>query len=357
MAASCIFPTNIKGGTGKTTVTIDIGCTLANKGYRVLFIDTDKQGATYKTITRMSVPGIDEHEEIYKQFKLEPRTTATLQQGCWWKGIDKYHVQLPVIAETTFFPVKLYTKYSEYASEYRKFVESVKEDYDFIIIDLPQYDPDYIGIITENHEMFGSLIPLIVTEAASTEVDNGIETYKSFIKNIKGDEALAGKVKPMMIINKNEDVSPVHDEDEELSLFYYSTKRRDENYKKIGGQDVPLFRLPNQKQASAARNCRSFLLDDITFNKHYVSPGDIDPNEIDWGQRSFDSFFTRPTLNDRRYQEKQEDFRLYAERIERIAEEIEEIVEAKPGKKTSLWVNENEKNRLSELYHLKECTR
>ena len=42
---------NYKGGTGKTTTTLNLGAALVNKGYKVLLIDFDGQGNLTKAVT------------------------------------------------------------------------------------------------------------------------------------------------------------------------------------------------------------------------------------------------------------------------------------------------------------------
>ena len=48
--------TSQKGGTAKTTTVFNFGAYLAGKGYRVLLIDTDPQGRTYRDVTVANEP-------------------------------------------------------------------------------------------------------------------------------------------------------------------------------------------------------------------------------------------------------------------------------------------------------------
>ena len=82
MTARIIAVTNQKGGTGKTTVTMQLAGTLAKKNYRVLIVDTDKQGTATRwasaasddkpfpaAVCGLNAAGSKVHREIKKYIK------------------------------------------------------------------------------------------------------------------------------------------------------------------------------------------------------------------------------------------------------------------------------------------------
>ncbi len=121
---------NKKGGSGKTTVVVNLGAVLGKLGQRVLIMDLDPQ--SHATL----ISGIDTYEKkrgigsvIRKSF---PLTEAIVQgpQGLY-DIIPSYHKDEP------------YVMYG-LQRDFRNFIDPVADLYDFILIDTPPSREDIL---------------------------------------------------------------------------------------------------------------------------------------------------------------------------------------------------------------------
>lgn len=123
---------NEKGGVGKTTAAANIGAGLINKGFKVLFVDLDKQGNLSFTLRA------DKRKTNIFDCLLDPRKAKEAIQTTAEGDIIPNSIRLAeannVITETG----------KEY--KLREVLEQVQENYDYIIIDTPPT----LGILTVN---------------------------------------------------------------------------------------------------------------------------------------------------------------------------------------------------------------
>ncbi|MBQ7429044.1 MAG: ParA family protein [Butyrivibrio sp.] len=119
---------NQKGGVGKTTTSINLSSSLAEKGKRVLVVDTDPQGNT------TSGYGLDKNEienTIYELMIGECSIEDAIQKEIY-DGVDiiPSNVNLAAV-EIELIDVE--------GKEYilKNEIDKVKDEYDFIIIDCP----------------------------------------------------------------------------------------------------------------------------------------------------------------------------------------------------------------------------
>ena len=128
---------NQKGGVGKTTTSINLSSSLAEAGKKVLTIDVDPQGNTTSGL------GLNKHSienTIYDVFIEQLHIKDVKQKSCV-EGLDV----IPANIDLTGAEIELIGK-SNKEFIIKNEIDSIKNDYDFIIIDCPPS----LNIITIN---------------------------------------------------------------------------------------------------------------------------------------------------------------------------------------------------------------
>ena len=128
---------NQKGGVGKTTTAVNLGAGLAELGYRVLVVDLDPQG---NATTGLGIDGrtfeLSMYDVIMRDAPLEDCIEPTSLKNLF---------VAPATIDLAGAEIELVPTFSR-ELKLRKALESVIEDFDFILIDCPPS----LGLITIN---------------------------------------------------------------------------------------------------------------------------------------------------------------------------------------------------------------
>ena len=121
-----------KGGVGKSSVTLSLGVELANKGYKVLLIDTDAQGSLtasmgYKEPDSMEVTLSTVLEKIVNEEEFHDKSYGILHHE---EGVDL----LPCNIELSGLEVSLVNVWSRELI-LSKYIYRIRDNYDYIILD------------------------------------------------------------------------------------------------------------------------------------------------------------------------------------------------------------------------------
>ncbi|SPJ44485.1 ParA family protein [Leuconostoc carnosum] len=165
---------NFKGGVGKTTNSILIAYTLAQKGIKTLVIDLDPQANATKTLT---LTKLNQDEDGILTFE------KTLMRGIADNKIDDLPIKIidnlflmPSNIDFEEFAKFLYQKTDNQTDEdfyFSKLLDPIKESFDIIIIDVPPMSKE----ITRNAVTSSDyvLISLQTQEHSLTGAENYIE--------------------------------------------------------------------------------------------------------------------------------------------------------------------------------------
>jgi chromosome partitioning protein len=128
---------NQKGGVGKTTTTVNLGAALAEMGYRTLVVDLDPQGNATTGL------GIDARNFEYSMYDVIMHDTA-LEDAIEPTSVRNLFVA-PATIDLAGVEIELVPAFSR-ELRLRRAVETVLEDFDFVLIDCPPS----LGLITVN---------------------------------------------------------------------------------------------------------------------------------------------------------------------------------------------------------------
>ncbi len=176
-----IAVTNQKGGTGKTTSTLNIGAGLARKGYTVLLIDLDPQGSL--TISA----GIDTTELEFTVYELL-KGECTAKQAIQTAKAGDYSI---IPADINLAPAELeFAGITGREQLLREALEDIATDYDFILIDC---SPS-LGVLTLNALAFADeiFIPLQAEPLALAGMTSLLDTVKVINKRVNPELTVSG---------------------------------------------------------------------------------------------------------------------------------------------------------------------
>ena len=128
---------NQKGGVGKTTTTVNLGAALADLGYRILVVDLDPQGNATTGL------GIDARHFEHSMYDVLMHDTPL--EDCIEPTSVRNLFVAPATIDLAGVEIELVPAFSR-ELRLRRAVETVLEDFDFVLIDCPPS----LGLITVN---------------------------------------------------------------------------------------------------------------------------------------------------------------------------------------------------------------
>lgn len=172
MGAKTIVVGNFKGGVGKTKVSVMASWELAHVlNKKVLLVDMDPQGNASTLIARST--GITSiNTSIFDGFKSGNLRDCVVHVN---ENLD----MIPASVSFKNFPKYIYSTFAEEIDQVtylKKLLEPLKNDYDYIFIDVPPTISDY-----SDNAMMAADYVLIILQAQELSLE-GAETYVKYLQ-------------------------------------------------------------------------------------------------------------------------------------------------------------------------------
>lgn len=203
---SIISIVNQKGGTGKTTTSINLGSALAQSGKKVLLIDMDAQGNLGYSF------GLDGDHTISDVLEGEKTITEVIQQS--EEGLDIVSSDMRLVdIELSLIDM------DERQSVLNSHIDQVKANYDYILIDCPPS----LSILAVN-ALFASdkvIIPMLMEVLSLQGLDQIVQTIEK-INSSYGQSLEVLGILPVMVDKRrklSEEVKEYINENYDVRIF------------------------------------------------------------------------------------------------------------------------------------------
>lgn len=163
---------NQKGGVGKTTTAVNLSAYLADKGYKVLLIDTDSQGNATSGLSKKVKFRSDLYEVLLNDEIIENAIVKT--------DVRKLFI-LPASIDLAGAEIEMVSlPRREFLLKEK--LQSIKDDYDFILMDCPPS----LGLMTLNTLVASEfvLIPIQAEFYALEGLSQLVKTIKSVTRRL-----------------------------------------------------------------------------------------------------------------------------------------------------------------------------
>lgn len=173
---------NFKGGVGKTSTTALVGYNLAKKGYKILMIDFDAQA----NLTSLMLKSNSRDSKI---ITIENSLMSVINEGkdindailCIFDNLDLVPNAVDFSVYSRFLEKNFKTEI-EKVSFFRKFMEPVRDKYDFIFIDVPP------TLSLLNDSAFFACDDIIVVLQTQERSLQGAEVFIGYLQDTLIDE-------------------------------------------------------------------------------------------------------------------------------------------------------------------------
>lgn len=248
---------NQKGGVGKTTTAINLSACLAEKGQKVLVVDLDPQGNTTSGL------GVDKNE-------LENTIYELIRGECELKEcmIQQQFENLSILPANRNLAGAELELISQENMQYivKEKLDSIKVDYDFIIIDCPPA----LGMLTVNSMTAADtvLVPIQCEFYALDGLSQLIYTIDLIQKSLNPDLIIEGVVFTMYDARTNLSLQVVENVRENLQQNIYETVIP----RNVRLAEAPSYGMPINLYASRSAGAESYrkLADEVIKNRKVV---------------------------------------------------------------------------------------
>jgi chromosome partitioning protein len=209
--AATIAIANFKGGVGKTTITVNLAQGLSLKGYRVLVIDLDPQGSATSMLGH--TPLAIEVEQTFLPLAAGERESIRESViATYWDGVDLVAGNTGLHNSEFYLPARVLEAQRNggvfnFEEVLNKGLDSVREDYDFILVD----NPPQLGYSTLN-AMWAADAVLMPVVPEGLSVMSSSQFWMMFDELASGVVSMGGREKdwawvgvlPSMMQNKSQ---------------------------------------------------------------------------------------------------------------------------------------------------------